>query len=60
MYYFTKNKPSMYPQVISGQCCTHIETSQMIYSPNQMAGCYTNVTMTWNELTVSLTSLLRL
>ena len=46
MYYFTKNKPSMYPQVISGQCSTHIETSQVIYSPNQMAGCYTNVTMT--------------
>ena len=40
--------------LISGQCYTFIETSQLIWIPNQLTGFYMRVKLAWNRLTEEL------
>ena len=40
--------------LISGQCYTYIETSQLIWIPNQLTGFYMRVKLAWNRLTEEL------
>ena len=42
--------------LISGQCYTYIETSQLIWIPNQLTGFYMRVKLAWNRLTEELIS----
>ena len=41
---------------IKCQCCTHIETIQLICCANQLTGFYMNATLVFNGLTDSLKS----
>ena len=41
---------------MSGQWYTHIETSQLICSANQLTGFYMSVTLTWYGLIISLSN----
>ena len=41
-------KSSAYP--IKGQCCPHIETSQLICDANQLTGFYMRATLALNGL----------
>ena len=37
---------------IKCQCCTHVETSQLIFTANQLTGFYVRATMVFNGLSI--------
>ena len=47
---YAKNPIMKCVKLIKCLCCPHIETSQLIFTANQLAGFYMRATLTLNEL----------